>query len=393
MTDVNYTFPEINCPHCGAKDVLTHALNSKIITSLIEQVNETAKRDYDEKLSSEKNQLAHQARIEAQKLTSDQVKGMSSELENLLTEKTDLEINLAKMEATNASMKQSMETKIAIATTAALEKAKVDYELTNREYVEEINRLQRSIETLKSNSNSRSSQLTGEAGETLIEDRLRQLFPRDLIEEIKKGQNGADCLWTVRNNGGGSICKIYFESKVTQTFQSAWVSKLKSDMVDKNADIGIIVTKTMPAELQSCTLKSGVWIVPFHEFETLAKALRQGQIDLNRALLQESTRDDKSNELFDFIVGKEFSSIMEKILSPIFEQQQLLDKEKRSLTRIWKAREKHIEASVNGAGLLAGQLETILGAAVVNQIGFEQFEMLELLEEEPCDPDCLKTGQ
>ena len=65
----------------------------------------------------------------------------------------------------------------------------------------------------------------------------------------------------------------------------------------------------------------------------------------------------------------------------IFEQQELLEKEKRSMTRIWKAREKHIHNSVDGASILAGQLEVILGASVVNQIGFEKFDVLEIIED------------
>jgi hypothetical protein len=216
---------------------------------------------------------------------------------------------------------------------------------------------------------------------------LHELFPRDLIDEVKKGQNGADCLWTVRNNGGGTIGKIYFESKVTQTFQSGWLQKLKDDMVEKGASVGIIVTKTMPSDQPYCGLREGVWVCGFHEFETLAKAMRQAQVELSRALSQEAAKEGASNELFDFVVGREFSGIMEKILRPIFEQQQLLEKEKRSITRLWKAREKHIQNSVNGASMLAGQLETILGASVVNQIGFEKFDVLEIIEDEEKDND------
>ena len=69
------------------------------------------------------------------------------------------------------------------------------------------------------------------------------------------------------------------------------------------------------------------------------------------------------------------------------QEAELLEKEKRSVTRIWKAREKHIQNSVNGASMLAGQLETILGASVVNQIGFEKFDVLEIIEDEETDND------
>jgi hypothetical protein len=172
---------------------------------------------------------------------------------------------------------------------------------------------------------------------------------------------------------------------VTQTFQSNWINKLKNDMVEKGAIVGVIVTRTLPSDGELCHLRDGIWICGFHEFETLAKALRQGQLELSRARAQDAAKEGSASELFDFMVGHEFSAIMEKILRPIFEQQQLLDKEKRSLTRIWKARETHIQNSVEGASLLAGQLETILGASVVNQLGFEKFDILEVIEEDNTD--------
>ena len=98
----------------------------------------------------------------------------------------------------------------------------------------------------------------------------------------------------------------------------------------------------MPKDQLSCGLRDGIWVCTFHELGTLAKAIRQAQIELSRALSQEAVKEGLSNELFDFVVGREFSAIMDKILRPIFEQQQILDRE-NGLTRSWKARERHIQ--------------------------------------------------
>ena len=379
--------PSINCIACGAENSLSEALSAGVMDALLASVSETAESNFEKRLIDERNRFQQEAVLEAQKLSSEQLRGMTQQLADLTTQKTQLEVQMAQAEANTASLQQTMQSQIELAASAAVDKARASFALTEREQQEEIDRLKKSISALKSTTNAGSSQLTGESGELLIEDRLRELFPRDLIDEVKKGQNGADCLWTVRNNGRGAIGKIYFESKVTQTFQTGWLQKLKDDMVEKGASVGIIVTKTMPSDQPYCGLREGVWVCAFHEFETLAKAMRQAQIELSRALSQEAAKEGASNELFDFVVGREFSGIMEKILRPIFEQQQLLEKEKRSITRIWKAREKHIQNSVNGASMLAGQLETILGASVVNQIGFEKFDVLEIIEDEETDND------
>ena len=43
-----------------------------------------------------------------------------------------------------------------------------------------------------------SVQTQGEGGEIYIEDLLRQAFPEDDIEEVAKGQKGADVIQKVR---------------------------------------------------------------------------------------------------------------------------------------------------------------------------------------------------
>ena len=381
MGKTNIKLPSINCKECGAENSLSEALSAGVIETLMADATQLAESEFEQRLNIERDKFQKEARAEAQKMSDAQLKGMSKELVDLTTAKTKLEVEKAQVEANKVSLEQTMDAQIQLAATAAVDKARAEFALTEREQKVEIDRLKKSIEGLKSTSSLISPELMGESGELLIEDRIRDLFPRDFVEEIKKGQSGADCLWSIRSNGGGLIGKIYFESKVTKSFKSSWLQKLKDDMVAVGAAVGIIVTKTMPSDQPYCGLRDGVWVCAFHEFETLAKAMRQAQVELSRALSQEAAKEGASNELFDFVVGREFSGIMEKILRPTFEQQQLLEKEKRSLTRIWKAREKHIQKSIDGASLLAGQLEAILGASVVNQIGFEKFDVLEVIEE------------
>ena len=83
---------------------------------------------------------------------------------------------MAQAEANTASLQQTMQSQIELAASAAVDKARASFALTEREQQEEIDRLKKSISALKSTTNAGSSQLTGESGELLIEDRLRELF-------------------------------------------------------------------------------------------------------------------------------------------------------------------------------------------------------------------------
>ena len=80
-------------------------------------------------------------------------------------------------------------------------------------------------------------------------------------------------------------------------------------MVAVGAAVGIIVTKTMLSDQPYCGLRDGVWVCAFHEFETLA--MMKAQVELSRALSQEAAKEGAS-ELFDFVVGREFSGLWRK---------------------------------------------------------------------------------
>ena len=54
------------------------------------------------------------------------------------------------------------------------------------------------IDDLQEKLKQGSSQTRGEAMELLLEDELKRRFPHDLIEEVSKGQKGADIVQTVR---------------------------------------------------------------------------------------------------------------------------------------------------------------------------------------------------
>ena len=50
--------------------------------------------------------------------------------------------------------------------------------------------------------------------------------------------------------------------------------------------------------------------------------------------------------MFDFLTSQEFANIIEQMISPIFRMNEQLQKEKRSITRLWKERETLIEGSI-----------------------------------------------
>ena len=104
-----------------------------------------------------------------------------------------------------------------------------------------------------------STQLQGEVQELAIEKWLVENFPLDTIQEIKKGALGADCLQFINTRSKSNCGTIYYESKRTKSFKNEWIHKFKHDIQVKNADIGVLVTKSMPKDMDRMGLKDGIW--------------------------------------------------------------------------------------------------------------------------------------
>lgn len=79
-------------------------------------------------------------------------------------------------------------------------------------------------------------------------------FPLDSIDEIKKGELGADCLQTINTPQLPNCARIYYESKRAKNFSPTWIEKFKADMREKGVDLGILVTTMLPKELESMGL-------------------------------------------------------------------------------------------------------------------------------------------
>ena len=115
-----------------------------------------------------------------------------------------------------------------------------------REIENERNKKQ--IEELVSLNNKTKSEIKGEVQEELIQDYLIRKFPEDIIQEVKKGARGPDCIFTINYKGKKDIGKIYIESKDTKSWNEEWVTKLFNDMQIQGADNGIIVSTCLPKD-------------------------------------------------------------------------------------------------------------------------------------------------
>ncbi len=209
-----------------------------------------------------------------------------------------------------------------------------------------------------------SMQLQGEVQELAIEEWLSARFPLDVIEEVKKGARGADCLQIVHTQHRQNCGTIYYESKRTKDFQASWIEKFKNDIRDKNATVGVLVTEAMPAGMERMGLKEGVWICTFEEFKSLCWVLREHVIRLSEAFASQENKGDKMELLYNYLTSNEFHLQVEGIVEGFSQMQSDLDAEKRAMARIWKQREKQLEKVLLNTTQMHGSIRGIAGSAI-----------------------------
>lgn len=240
------------------------------------------------------------------------------------------------------------------------EKARLD--MAERDKV--ISDLNHKLQDAQRRAEQGSTQLQGEVQELAIEDWLRERFPLDTVEEIKKGARGADCLQTVHTRSRQNCGTIYYESKRAKAFQPGWIEKFRQDIREKGADAGVLVTQAMPTDMDGMGLRDGIWICSFEEFGNLAVVLRDGIIRLSEAVAARENRGDKMGMLYDYLTGNEFRQQVEAIVEGFTQMQTDLESEKRSMQTIWKKREKQIEKVLLSTNHMYGSIRGIAGNTI-----------------------------
>jgi hypothetical protein len=246
-----------------------------------------------------------------------------------------------------------------------------EYQLRLKELEKQLEDQKKLAEEMKRRAEQGSMQLQGEVQELALEELLRATFPFDEISEVGKGVRGADCIQTVRNAYGQECGKIIYESKRTQSFSPEWVEKLKADMRSQGAIIAVIVTQTMPKDMGNFGERNGVWICSFAEVKALSYVLRDGVVRVFNAAKSQENRGDKMHLLYDYLTSSEFGEQWNAIREGFLSMKQSIQRERDTMERLWKAREKQLEKVLLNAAHIRGSVEGIAGkdAIDINLLG------------------------
>jgi len=243
-----------------------------------------------------------------------------------------------------------------------IESEKTQMKLAEKDQVIEQLRKQALLAQRKAEQGSMQTQ--GEVQELAIENWLADKFPLDTIEEIKKGARGGDCIQIVNTRNRSDVGRIYYESKRTKAFQPSWIEKLKLDMQNRQVNIGVLITESLPKEINRIGQIEGIWICRFQDVNSLVVVLRESLIQISRALMVHQNKGDKMNLLYSYLTGPEFRMQIESMVEGFVQMKADLERERRAMEGLWKKREKQIEKVLFNANQFYSSIRGIAGNAI-----------------------------
>jgi hypothetical protein len=328
--------------------------------SLEENLRKTIAADYENQLkmlensskdAEEKLKLSRQKELEFLK-REQELKNKEEEMElqlqrKLQEQRNELAEQIRKQEAEKSLVKDT------------------EHQLQIMEFKKKIEDQNKLVEEMKRKAEQGSMQLQGEVQELILEDLLRSSFPFDVITEVGKGVRGADCVQIVRNQFGQECGKIIYESKRTKDFGGDWIEKLKKDMRNIGVDVAVIVTQCYPKGMDQFGEKDGVWICSFEEAKAVAFVLRDGIMRLYNATKSQENKGDKMHLLYDYLTGSEFAAQWKAIREGFMDMRMSILKERETMERLWKAREKQLDKVLLNATHIRGSVDGIAGRDAV----------------------------
>ena len=248
----------------------------------------------------------------------------------------------------------------------ARKKERESFELEKVKLIKQIDDNKKLAEEMKRKAEQGSMQMQGEVQELAIEQMLARQFPFDQIEEVPKGVRGADIIQNVVNSSQQVCGKIVYESKRTKAFAGDWTDKLKQDQITCKADIAVLVTETMPKEMDRFGQKDGVWVCGYQEVQSLAVVLREILIKTHAAAASQENKGEKMELLYTYLTGNEFIQNIKRIVENYDSMIHQLNSEKKAMTKIWSQREKQIWVVQENISSLFGSIKGIAGNSLAS---------------------------
>jgi hypothetical protein len=349
----------ISCPKCHHVFPLTSAIEQPILEKLrvqLEKEREAIAADARKSAIEEQHRQMHE--LQAKLLAKDKK----------LAEAQQAELKLIKERADFDEQKKAFELEVArraeVVKEEVAKKKDAEFALREAEFAKKEADWKRQVEEMKRKAEQGSQQAQGEVLELHLETQLRNCFDEDEIAEVGKGIGGGDIHQQVKSETGQECGLILWECKRTKAWSEGWISKMKQDMLEARAQVGVIVTIAMPKGVASFECRDGVWITTPSLAMALGQALRFGLVEVAAARRSIEGMAGKTELVYQYISGTQFKARVLSILEGFQALQDDHETEKRWMMKQWAKKEKQLERVIANTAGMYGDLSGIIGKSL-----------------------------
>jgi hypothetical protein len=253
----------------------------------------------------------------------------------------------------------------------AIEKERADFD--KAELQKKLDDVSSKLAEAQQKAEQGSQQLQGEVLELVLEEQMRRAFPVDVFEEVRKGARGADLLQRVTTRSLQSAGTLLWEAKRARDWGRDWPAKLKEDMRASGADVGVLVTTTLPREIpagHAFGLHEDIWVCTWSAAVPLASALRERVLEVHKQRLVSSGKGEKMEALYDYLTSPQFAQKLKAVYAAFRTMQDDLARERSLTEQRWARREKQIASGMRELLGFAGDVQG-LSAQSLQQIELE----------------------
>ena len=218
-------------------------------------------------------------------------------------------------------------------------------------------------------------ELSGEAAEERLKKRLQERFPGDEVIDIKKGVKGADLILSINpENMDNFSGKILIEVKNTSKYSATWIPKIKEDLENTDASVGLIVTNKMPKEKEHTSFwkeSQKISVLRFDSAIDMIAIIRDSLInDYHKEIIRKGSNDERMiKELYDYMTSSGIEHL-QSLGQSIMQTQKLIQDKEKEHSRMIKKEKKNLEDQIKicrklGSELQQSGLSNLKGSLVV----------------------------
>lgn len=180
----------------------------------------------------------------------------------------------------------------------ARQKDRTHFEMDRQKFQQQLDAMSRKLE-------KKTGEQLGDEGELDLLVELRKAFQKDRIERIGRGKKGADIVQEVTEDSK-VVGRIIYESKNVSTWSNKFIEQAKKYQSQYDTPNVIVVSQAFPSKKKGLCILKGIPVVDLRQTVSLATIMREGILTVASLRLSGQARDEKAQELFDYIISDKF---------------------------------------------------------------------------------------